>query len=375
GAFCGLVLLLVAGAFLFWNEGRSVQRYKDLAEGAGAVVSIASEKVDPATEGKLVHLTGETRVSAPLVDRQFGISLPAVRLIRQAEMYQWVEEVTTTRRENKVGGGSETVKTYTYEKKWQGSPVDSSQFKQPGDHRNPTEMKYRSATVTAETVSLGAFTLPSFLVSKIGGAQPLAVGSLENASEEVRSAGRVSNGLVYFGTDPAVPAVGDIRVRFSSVPTGPVSVVAQQSGSTFVPYRARTGGSVDLLEPGTVAAADMFQMAEGRERMLAWAIRIGGFVVFGVAFSLMLKPLAVFASFLPFLGRIVETGTLIVAFLLAAILWCLIVSFAWIWYRPLLGIAILLVTVALIVLLVRRGHRPASPPRVPAFSDTPPPLA
>ncbi len=358
GAIFGVVLVLAGTLLLFWNEGRAVKRYKDLKEGAGAVVSIASDRIDPATGGKLVHLTGETQVSAPLQDADFGISVPAVKLIRQVEMYQWVE-VERSETRNKTGGGTETVKTYSYEKQWRDKPVDSSRFKVANDHRNPGEMKYRSTTITADAVALGAFTLPPFLVAKIGGARAFAVESLEAAAEAVRASARIAAGGVYFGSDPNAPAVGDLRVRFSSVPTGPVSVVAQQSGTTFVPYRTQTGGTVDLLEPGSVGAADMFQMAQDRNKFLTWGIRVGGFVLLGVAFSMILGPIAVLASILPFLGRLVSTGTTVVAFLLAAILWCLTVSFAWIFHRPLLGIAILAVTVVLFILVVKRLRRPA----------------
>lgn len=372
GAFFGVILVIVGTILLFWNEGRAVKRYKDLKEGAGAVVSIGSDKVDPAMEGKLVHLTGETKTGAPLQDGTFGISVPAVRLIREAEMFQWVE-VVRTETKNKVGGGTEEIKTYSYEKEWRDSPVDSSRFKVAGDHRNPTEMKYRSETMTAQEVTFGAFTLPSFLVSKIGGARSLAVDSLENAAEEVRATAKLDNGVVYFGSDPKSPAVGDLRVRFLSVPTGPASIVAQQSGNSFVSYRTKTGGSVDLLEAGHVSAAEMFQMAQDRNKMLTWAIRVGGFFLLGMAFSMILRPIAVLASILPFLGRLVGTGTTIVAFLLAGIVWGLTVSFAWIFYRPVLGIIILVVTVFLLVLLVKRARRPA--PAAPPLPASPPPLA
>lgn len=372
GALFGVLLVIVGTILLFWNEGRAVKRYKDLKEGAGAVVSIPSDKVDPEMEGKLVHLTGETKTGAPLQDATFGITVPAVRLIREAEMFQWVE-VVRTETKNKVGGGTEEIKTYSYEKEWRDSPVDSSRFKVAGDHRNPTEMKYRDETVTAQEVTFGAFTLPSFLVSKIGGARPLAVDTLENAAEEVRAMAKLDNGGVYFGNDPKSPAIGDLRVRFLSVPTGPASVVAQQSGNTFVSYRTKTGGSVDLLEPGHVNAADMFQMAQDRNKMLTWAIRVGGFFLLGMAFSMILRPIAVLASILPFLGRLVGTGTTIVAFLLAGIVWGLTVSFAWIFYRPVLGIIILVVTVFLLVLVVKRVRRAA--PSAPPLPASPPPLA
>lgn len=66
---------------------------------------------------------------------------------------------------------------------------------------------------------------------------------------------------------------------------------------------------------------------------------------------------------------IVGTGTTLIAFLLAGILWTGTVAVAWVFYRPLVGIAILLVTLALIVMVAKRFHKPA-----PALSTGPPPF-
>ncbi len=115
GAFFGVILVAVGVILLFWNEGRSVKRYQDLKEGAGAVVSLPSPTVDSAMEGKLVHLSGETETSAPVSDPDFGMVRPAVRLARRAEIYQWVEKVST-KEDSQVGGTVEETKTYRYEK-------------------------------------------------------------------------------------------------------------------------------------------------------------------------------------------------------------------------------------------------------------------
>ncbi len=123
----------------------------------------------------------------------------------------------------------------------------------------------------------------------------------------------------------------------------------------------------------------MFTAAHEANKIMTWGIRVVGFFLMMGGFSMILKPLAVFASILPFLGRIVETGTSFIAFLLAGILWTVVVAIAWIFYRPILGIAILVITVALIVLIVRRLRKdPAegvsSSQGTPPPLDTPPPL-
>jgi len=375
GAFVGLIMVAVAVVLLFWNEGRAVKRAKDLKEGAGSVVSVASDRVDPAMEGKLVHLTGETKTPGLLEDPEFGIAATAIKLIREVEMYQWVE-VEKSEEKTSVGGTTETTTTYTYQKEWRDSPVDSTRFKVTSGYENPREMKYRSNTLMAEGVTMGAFDLPAFLVSQIGGATPLQVESLDKTAGDIRAAARLHEGGVYLGANPDSPAVGDLRISFLAVPTGPISVVAQQAGKSFASLRTATGGELNLLENGIVSAEDMFRMAHERNKFLTWAIRVGGFFLLSMGFGMVLRPIAVLASILPFLGRIVGAGTTMIAFLLAGILWTLTVAVAWIFYRPLLGIAILVVTVVLIVMVVKRLRKsgPALTSGPPAF-DGPPPLS
>ncbi|MDF2374606.1 MAG: TMEM43 family protein [Verrucomicrobiales bacterium] len=377
GALFGFLLVAISAVVLFWNEGRSVKRYKDLNEGAAKVVSVASDQVNPANEGQLVHLTGEAITSKPLSDAQFGVSVTAIKLIRSAEMYQWVENVKTEDRE-KVGGSVETTRTYRYAKEWSGSLIDSSQFKDSNAHRNPASMKYKSSTLVAGDVTVGAFQLPQFLVGKISGSEPLPASSLDGASGEIKAAGKLHEGGVYFGADPLSPVVGDIRVNFSFVPTGTISLVAQQAENSFVSYVAKTGGKLDILDRGALSAEEMFVAAHQANKVLTWGIRVAGFFLMMAGFSMILKPLAVFASILPFLGRIVETGTSIIAFLLAGILWTGVVAFAWIFYRPILGITLLVITAGCIVLIVRRlrmkSGSASATPGVPPPLDTPPPL-
>ena len=130
GVLIGLILFVIAFPLLFWNEGRSVKRYKTLEEGGGAVISVTAEAVDPANDGKLVHMTGEAVTDVTLTDPEFGISANALKFKRIVEMYQW-EESTEKETKKKVGGGTETKTTYSYSKTWSSSVIQSDSFKKP----------------------------------------------------------------------------------------------------------------------------------------------------------------------------------------------------------------------------------------------------
>ena len=112
GVLIGLGLVLATCGGLFWNEGRAVQTSRSLAEGSGLVVSADSSRIDPANEGKLVHLQGELKTGARLSDPDLLVDAHAARLVRTPEMYQWKEDRRTETRKN-VGGSEETVTHYS----------------------------------------------------------------------------------------------------------------------------------------------------------------------------------------------------------------------------------------------------------------------
>ncbi len=54
--------------------------------------------------------------------------------------------------------------------------------------------------------------------------------------------------MIYIGKDPQAPAVGDLRITFSTVKAGMVSVVGQQKGESLTSYTTSNGKKIALLE-------------------------------------------------------------------------------------------------------------------------------
>ena len=97
GVLVGLVFVLASTALLWWNEGRSVKTAKGLAEGAQITVEARPDAIDTALDGKLVHVTGTTSLPDPAKDDQFNLTAPdLVKLHRNVEIFQWVEETKET---------------------------------------------------------------------------------------------------------------------------------------------------------------------------------------------------------------------------------------------------------------------------------------
>ncbi len=71
GILIGLVLVLAGVALLWWNEGRAVLTAQGLTEGAGLVISVAADHLDPANEGRLAHTSGRALTGGSLTDPDF----------------------------------------------------------------------------------------------------------------------------------------------------------------------------------------------------------------------------------------------------------------------------------------------------------------
>ena len=125
-------LMIIAGiVLLFWNEGRTVKTTRMLKGAQKEYVELGDvAQLHSDLDGKLVHATGLATTDEVLRDNYFGVGANAIKLARKVEYFQWVEHQSSQTRD-KVGGGQETVTTYTYSKEWTGSPVNSSTFEDP----------------------------------------------------------------------------------------------------------------------------------------------------------------------------------------------------------------------------------------------------
>lgn len=342
GVLVGLLLFVISFPLLFWNEGRAVRRAQDLEEGRGAVVEASATSVDPAQEGKLVHLSGPAATTETLTDQELGPTAQgALRLRRAVEMFQWVEHRETRTSSNT--GGSQTRSTrITYSKEWRAEAVDSSRFDQARDHANPP-MPVRSASFDAQTVTLGARALSPQLTAQVEGFRPLPVQPAQvPALARLGRPVHASPDGIYVGRDAIAPEIGDLRVRWEVAPAATVTVLAAQRGSSFADWRTPAGRTLEQnLEMGSVSAAEMFTNLETGNVMMTWALRFLGWFMMFAGISMITKPLVVVADVLPFVGSLVGAGTGLFAFLVSAPLSLLTVAMGWLAYRPLLGVGLL----------------------------------
>jgi hypothetical protein len=358
GAIFGLILFFGSFVVLFTNEGNSVQRAQSLEEGARLVMSVDISPVDPINEDQLIHLTGKTNADGTLHDPLFGVMVAdTLKLQRSVTMYQWKEQ-EHSETEELLGGETRTVTTYTYTKRWANSLINSNHFQYPEGHQNPYSMPISNQTMIAEPINLGDFILSKTFVARLNDYQPypIATKTPTQLSQELQSqlgekTIHLNFGNFYIGQNPNNPQIGDLRIIYEVVRPATISIIAKQTGSKLVPYTTKVGGNLGLLEYDSVTAENMFKNAQKENAFLTWILRLGGFLMMFIGLTLIFSILRVLAAVMPLLGQFVGGVSMLISLLIAIPLSLLTIALAWLYYRPLVGIGLLIIALGFFYLL------------------------
>lgn len=380
GIGVGFALFIGGTVLLWWNEGRAVHTADMLEEAQQACVEMENpSKKDKSLDGELVCGTAMATTEDSLVDKEFGIGATAISLKRTVEYYQWVEH-SETKTEDKFGGSQEEVTTYTYKKEWSDSPIDSEGFKDP-DYKghNVVLANVEDGEEWAENVTFGAYTLNEGLIHSMTDYEPLELDLSDDLLSQMnkntqeayeRYYGKkdiapsdsgynyvhVDENQLYLGVNPAAPQVGDVRVTFEKVMPAKVTVVSVVDGDSFKAFKAKNGEHFQRLVMGKKGIDEIFEGEKTTNTFLTWIFRLVGTLlvigglkgIFGIIETLL--------KVVPFLANIVGWGVGFVC-TIVGIVWSLIViAIAWVFYRPVLGI-ILLVIAGLLIWIFAFGGK------------------
>ena len=395
GVLIGILMFIGGTILLWWNEGRAVKTSDMLKEGQKNYVEMENPAVkSPDMEGQLVHAVALATTTDSLSDGTFNVGAVAVKLHRTVEYYQWIEHEKTVKKD-KIGGAQETTHTYTYSKEWTGSPVISGEFKDP-DYQalNFVYQNLEDASSAAENVSFGAYRLNSSQVGSFHNEQPMAVTLDEDLTKQMDKAARdnarafltrgglldlvpdsaaivhTQGNVVYIGRNPNVPEVGDVRITFTKDMPSKVSLIAKVIGDTFTYYKAKNGYKLDLLYMGENTAEEMFDSEHATNKMILWLLRILGVIIIIAGLRSIVSIVPTLLKVLPFLGGIVETGLGLVCGIIGLVWSLIVITVAWLRYRPILGISLLVLAGLLIFWLIRRSRKKKA-----AKADIPEPQA
>lgn len=324
----GIVLIPLACAGLFWNEGHAVHVARALTEAQGIVRSVPADRRDPSLDGRLIHVAGPATSVGGVADEALGVRAPGLVLARRVEMYQWTE--------TESGKGSE--RRFTYSRAWSEFPVSSGGFHASG-HENPAFPAIRSRGFGAADARIDAVPVGATAVQRLA-ADAETTPDASGLAAARRTLGRpvqVSGGAYYVGQNPDVPHVGDLRIGYRRVPEGPASFLGRQEATGLEPYRASNGEEVLLAAFGTRSAADLVAKGQDDNRILAWILRAVGMVFLLVGFVLLFAPVNLLASYVPILGSLVGGATFVMALAATLLVGPAVMAVAWLAYRPLLA--------------------------------------
>ncbi|XP_058486936.1 transmembrane protein 43 [Solea solea] len=361
GTVLGVGLFFVSIYVLFTNEGRALQTAYSLDEGLSQVVPLGPYiSLEPQNNNRLVHLSAQLHTAQPLYDPNYRVVVQAVKLKRQVEMYQWVEYQES--KDYQENGETKTETTYTYNTEWKLELVNSRNFDKEIGHQNPSAMAVESVTVVAPEVQVGPFILSKGLVEQINNFQTL---SLKEFSTLVLDHFlTVDDDYFYHTQNPRRPEVGDVRVRFSYAglsgeesrlgPAQTVSIVAMQRGEQLMPYKTKSGDTLEILYLEELSPEDVFAREHQHNSMKTWGLRAAGWALMFLSIQLTMRIIYTLVDWVPILRELVSVGLKIFALCISCSLSLLTIASGWLFYRPLVAAA--LGAIALVpVLLVRSG--------------------
>ena len=383
----GIMLFCIGTALLWWNEGRTVKTAKMLEEAGGAYVEMENpDKKDASLDGELVCGTAMATTEDSLSDSQFGVGAKAIALHRMVEYYQWVEHAKE-QSEDKLGGKEVTTTTYSYSKEWVGSPVESASFHDPAyQKKNMVLTTVETSDQYAENVSFGAYKLNESLIRYISSreALPLTINPdlLKELNKQAQTAYQrfygtkkavndtivrdsvnkddleyvhQSANVLYFGRVPGSPEVGDVRVTFEQVVPAKVTVMAVVSGDSFKAFKAKNGKRFQTLVMGQKTGDEIIASEQDANDFWKWVCRIIGVLLVIAGLNGIFGFIETILKVVPFVAGIFGWGVGVVC-TVVGIVWSLIViAVAWLFYRPLLGIALLAIAALLIWLFAFKG--------------------
>ena len=398
----GFILFCIGTALLWWNEGRTVKTEKMLEEVGGSYVEMENpNKKDASLDGELICGSALATTEDSLSDKQFGVGAKAIALHRRVEYYQWVEDSKESS-EDKLGGKEVTTTTYTYSKKWVSQPIESSEFKDPAyQNKNMVLTTVEESEQYAENVKFGAYQLNETLIHMISSREGLDLnisedmlnqldksaqtayerfyGVKKSAKQTVEqlaettvlsdSAKAVADSLkavndsiiknavnkkdleyvhlagnvLYFGRVPGSPEVGDVRVTFEKVVPAKVTVMAVVDGDSFKSFKAKNGKRFQRLVMGKKSGDEIIDIEKETNNMLLWVFRIFGVMLVIVGLKGIFGFLETILKVVPFIANIFGWGVGVVCTTLGLVWSLIVIAIAWLFYRPILGITLLVI--------------------------------
>ena len=179
---------------------------------------------------------------------------------------------------------------------------------------------------------------------------------MENANNKkdltyIHQAGNV----LYFGRVPGAPEVGDVRVTFEKVVPAKVTVMAVVDGDTFKPFKAKNGKRFQTLVMGQKSGDEIIEAEKEANNMILWFLRILGCLMVIGGLKGIFGFIETILKVVPFIAGIFGWGVGLVCTVIGVAWSLIVIAIAWLFYRPLLGISLLVLAGFLIWVFAFKG--------------------
>lgn len=295
--------------------------------------------VDPANDGKLIHINGMTTTEGMLTDSVFMNKYNALCLTRSIYYYQWDE--VKEEKEHKQKGGSKVMKyKYKYYKGWHHTPVNSADFKQTG-YDNIAPLMWKNDTAYADVVSVGAFVLSDKQKKAI---LQMEAADIQNVPENVviilrNSATKcygkdanveVKNGEIFIGTGTLEePEIGDIKACLAIAKPCEVTVVGKQNGNRIDAYVVGDD-SVSYIGNGAISTTDFITNKDKDNGNVTLGGRIFAFILMLWGLIYIFPLITKIPSRNTVLAKAQKAGGFISSLVLTLIIFGIVIGVAWI---------------------------------------------
>ena len=161
--------------------------------------------------------------------------------------------------------------------------------------------------------------------------------------------------VLYFGRVPGAPEVGDVRVTFEKVVPAKVTVMAVVDGDTFKPFKAKNGKRFQTLVMGQKSGDEIIEAEKEANNMWTWVLRVIGIMMVIGGLKGIFGFIETILKVVPFIAGIFGWGVGQVCTVIGVAWSLIVIAIAWLFYRPLLGISLLVLAGFLVWVFAFKG--------------------
>ena len=340
GIFGGIIFILIGIGLLIFNEVNSVRNLKKIEDLRENYVEVKSDTVNKEYDGKLIVTSGKLDFGEQeLKDDTFGVTIKTPIIERTVEMYQWKENVRE----------EDDKTTYEYEKVWDESIINSSEFKDSSSHKNPSTMPYNSGFKRADSLKVGAYKLSDSIKNQVSANKTF---NDYNENNTIPEGYEVKGEYITNTKNTSSPEIGDIRIVIKYGSYEDVTVMGKLSGEIIGEYKTSNGKTVSVFEDGVKTGEELINGIATSDSILRWVLRLIGAILIIAGVGSLFGVLKTISSYVPILGGLVNGVIGLISFLIGLAISFVVIAITWVVVRPLLGISLLVIAGVIIALVV-----------------------